>query len=269
MEQLQTIFMVYGLRTLIILAAVVAAYYVSAWLSVKSVSALCRARVDKLIATFLGSVIRWGIMVLTIVGCLGIFGVETTSIAAILGASALAIGLAFQGSLSNLASGVMLLIFRPFKVDDMVVINGQVGKVQSTSLFTTDIDTLDNRRIILPNSSVFGATIENSTHHPIRRVEVTVAVEHAADLDHTRAVLADVAKTLPKKLDNPAPSVALTEMTPAGVTWAVRVWCNTADCADVTEALIRQIKYSIDRAGIRMPRPGMDVNLRNTPAPDR
>ena len=191
--------------------------------------ALTKIKIEKTLAIFLGKLAKWGLLVLAVIACLGVFGVETTSFAAVIGASALAIGLAFQGSLSSLAAGVMLLIFHPFKVDDVVVVAGQLGKVVSISLFTTEMDTFDNRRIILPNSGIFGANIENITFHPTRRVDVAVGVEYSADIDKTRQVLEAAAKALPGKLDEPEPAVVLLELGASSVDWSVRVWAKTED----------------------------------------
>ncbi len=166
-----------------------------------------------------------------------------------------------QGTLSNLAAGVMLMVFRPFKIDQIVSIAGHIGKVSEITLFTTNIDTLDNRRIIIPNSAVFGSTIENLTHNPIRRVDISVGVEYPADTDRTREVLEAAAKTVPGMINDPAPQVILLNLGDSSVDWQVRVWTKTDDYWDVLDAATRSVKVALDEAGLGIPFPQLDVHL--------
>jgi small conductance mechanosensitive channel len=223
--------------------------------------AMQKAKVDMTLSRFASKAIRWMILIFALLGCLGYFGINVTSFAAVIGAAGLAIGLAFQGSLSNVAAGVMLLIFRPFRVDQVVSVAGNTGKVFEIELFTTTIDTPDNRRIIIPNSAVFGAVIENVTFHPKRRVDVAVGVDYSADIDRTREVLTEAAHKVPGLLTEDAPAIVLVELGASSVDWAVRVWCPTADFFAVKEALTREIKMALDNAGIGIPYPQMDVHL--------
>jgi len=261
MEKLGELLVTYGLPAAGVLVLLIVAYIVSGWIGRLVRRALERARVEQTLSQFLGSMVRWVLMVLTLIACLGVFGVETTSFAAVIGAAGLAIGLAFQGSLSNLAAGIMLLIFRPFKVGDVVSVSGQLGKVNSIELFNTSLDTPDNRRVILPNGGVFGSTIENITFHPTRRVDVAVGVEYGADIDRTRAVLEAAASDVPGRLEEPASQVILLGLGDSSVDWQVRVWCNTADYWTVLDAATRAVKVALDHAGIGIPFPQMDVHL--------
>jgi small conductance mechanosensitive channel len=249
-----------------VLILVVVALVVSGWIGRLVARLLTRAKVEKTLAGFFGTCARWGLMVLALIACLGVFGVETTSFAAVVGAAVLAIGLAFQGSLSNLAAGVMLLIFRPFKVGDFVKIGGELGKVDAITLFTTELDTPDNRRIVLPNASIFGSTIENITHHPTRRVDISVGVEYPADLDRTREVLTKAAEAVPGKLGDPPPQIILLSLGDSSVNWQVRVWTETGKYWDVLDAGTRAVKMALDEAGLGIPFPQMDVHL-DAPAP--
>ena len=196
-----------------------------------------------------------------IIACLQVFGVDTTSFAAVLGAASLAVGLACQGSLSNVAAGVMLMVFRPFKVGDFIKCNGESGVVQSIELFSTEIDTPDNRRIILPNGKVFGATIENVTFHDIRRVDVAVGTAYGADLDATRDVLLKAASGVEGLIDDPekVPAVVLAELGDSSINWSVRVWAKTTDYWPTRDAVTRACKLALDEAGISIPFPQMDV----------
>ena len=261
MERLWDLLTQYGLPIAGVVVLLLVSYILSGWIGRLISRALMRAKVEKTLAEFLASVARWGLMVIAIIACLGVFGVETTSVAAVIGASALAIGLAFQGSLSNLAAGVMLLIFRPFKVEDVISIGGQLGKVESISLFNTRMDTFDNRRVIVPNGSIFGSTIENLTHHATRRVDVAVGVEYPADLDRTRQVLETAATGLQGRLDDPPPQVLLLDLGDSSVNWAVRVWAKMEDYWSVRDALTRAVKVALDQAGLGIPFPQMDVHL--------
>ena len=249
-----------------VIALLVVAYLGSGWIGRAVAKALERAKLEKTLCGFFGSLTRWALMVLAIIACLGVFGVETTSFAAVIGAAGLAIGLGFQGSLSHLAAGVMLLIFRPFKVGDVVSISGHLGRIEHIDLFNTHMDTFDNRRIILPNGGVFGSTIENVTFHPTRRVDIAVGVEYSADLDKTREVLTAAAAVVPGRLDEPEPQIILLNLGDSSVDWQVRVWANTEDYWAVWDAATKAVKAALDRAALGIPFPQMDVHL-DSPAP--
>ena len=245
-----------GVIVLLILANVV-----SKWTGRMVVRSLTRSDFDATLTRFFGNSARHMVLIIAIIACLGIFGVETASFAALIAAAGFAIGLAFQGSLSNFAAGVMLLVFRPFKVDDVVNVAGVVGKVVEIGLFTTSVNTPDNRRIILPNGSIFGSTIENITFHGQRRVDVAVGVDYTADIDHTREVLQGALAKIEGMLDNPEPAVALVALGASSVDWVVRVWAETPDFFAVKESATRAVKYALDEAGIGIPFPQMDVHL--------
>jgi len=249
-----------------VLVLLLVAYIVSGWVGRLVARLLTRAKVQKTLSTFFGNCARWALMVLALVACLGVFGVETTSFAAVIGAATLAIGLAFQGSLSNLAAGVMLLIFHPFKVEDFIKVEGQLGTVKEISLFTTELDTVDNRRIILPNGKVFSSTIENFSFHEVRRVDVSVGVEYPADLDRTREVLTQAAAEVPGTLKDPPPQIILLSLGNSSIDWEVRVWTKGADYWTTLDATTRAVKMALDKAGLGIPFPQMDVHL-DAPAP--
>jgi len=260
-EQAMRLFETYGLPALKALLLLLLAWVVAGWMKRSTHRALVRAKFDLTLTKFLSTLVRWTVLILAIVAILGMFGFQTASFAAVIGGSALAIGLALQGSLSNMAAGVMLLVFRPYKVGDYISAGGVSGTVNEIELFTTTLDTPDNRRIIVPNSSVFGATIENVTHHPTRRVDVHVGVSYDADIDRTREVLTRVAREVEGRLPEQDPVVYLTGLGGSSVDWVVRVWSNTGDYWAVKERLTRNAKYALDEAGIGIPFPQMDVHL--------
>jgi small conductance mechanosensitive channel len=215
------------------------------------------AKLDVSLAKFLGNVARWLIVIMALLGCLSIFGIETTSFAAVIGGASVAIGLAFQGSLSNVAAGIMLLIFRPFKVGDVITVAGNTGKVDEIALFVTTLDTPDLRRFVIPNSQIFGSTIENVTFHPERRVDVNVGIDYSADIDKARATLLEAAAKMPGIVGDPA--VVLTGLGASSVDFQVRVVVPTDTFWDVRDALIRECKYSLDKANISIPYPHVTV----------
>lgn len=238
-----------------------AAWIVAGWVSRIAGKGMRRAKIDETLTRFVEKMVHWLVILCAVLAALSMFGINTTSFAALLGAAGLAIGLAFQGTLSNFASGIMLLVFRPFNVGDVVTAGGTTGKVDAIGIFTTTIDTFDNRRFILPNSSVFGSTIENITFHSIRRADVDVGAAYDADIDKTREVLEAAAKSVEGALEEPAPAVFLLGLGASSVDWSVRLWANRDNFMDVKQAAIRAVKKSLDEAGIGIPFPQMDVHL--------
>ncbi|MFA5624242.1 MAG: mechanosensitive ion channel domain-containing protein [Bradymonadales bacterium] len=218
-----------------------------------TLKALKKSKLDETLSKALANAVYWLVFVFVVLGCLSIFGIETTSVAAIIGAAGLAIGLAFQGTLSNLAAGVMLIIFRPFKVGDVITVSGDTGGVKEIRPFDTILDTPDNRRIIIPNSKIYGNTILNVSYHENRRVDVSVGVSYDANMDETRKTLEACIKSVPNVLDEPQSAVIMAELDAAAVTWSVRVWCPRAEYFAVREALIGAIKRDLDAAKIEIP----------------
>lgn len=256
----------YGLRVLIVIVLLILAWTVSAWAAALVQKALSRVRFDETLTKFIARLVRWLILLLVALTCVSYFGVDTTSFAAVIGAAGLAIGLAFQGTLSNFSAGAMLLIFRPFKVGDVVNTAGFLGTVNEIALFSTEIDTFDGRRIIVPNSAIYGSTIENVTYHPRRRVEVDVGVDYAADIDATRETLEKAVNSVSLFVADPEPRIVLQGLGASSVNWSVWAWVPKADFLAAKQALIRAVKMELDRAGISIPFPQMDVHL-DSPAP--
>ncbi|MCA9523721.1 MAG: mechanosensitive ion channel [Myxococcales bacterium] len=251
----------YAGKVLLLVALLILARLVAKWASLVVEKGLRKSKFDETLTKFFSNATRWVIITIAVIAMLGIFGVQTTSFVAVLGTAGLAIALAFQGSLANFAAGVMLLVFRPFKVGDVVSVGGSTGKVDEIGLFTTTLDTPDNRRIFMPNKSVFGTTLENISHHATRRVEVTVGTDYGADLDKTRDVLLNAAKAVASGLAEPAPAVVLVQLGGSSIDWAVRLWCNSKDFFPTKDALTREVKQHLDAAKIGIPFPQMDVHL--------
>jgi small conductance mechanosensitive channel len=240
-------------------------YLVAKYMSRIASRPICR-RVDETLGIFVGKAIFYTIMLGVIGAVLSKLGAPLAGLTTMLAAAGFAIGLAFQGTLSNFAAGVLMLVFRPFKVGDMINAGGVTGKVNEIDLFTTTLDTPDNRRIIVPNSAIAGGTIENVTYHPHRRIEVAVGVEYAADQDRTRAALEAAvamlsAKTIPG--EGRGSAVILAGLGDSSVQWKVRMWVNAKDFWSMTEALTGEVKRQLDAAHISIPFPQLDVHIRD------
>lgn len=251
----------YAVKVIGALLALWIAGMIARWVGRLVTKGLERGKFDATLTKFFATLARYLILVMAILAILGVFGIETTSFAAVIGAAGLAVGLAFQGTLANFSSGVMLLVFRPFKVGDVVSTAGVIGGVQAIDLFTTTFDTPDNRRIIVPNGAIFGSTIENMTHHETRRVNVDVGCDYSADIDETRRVLEAAAQNIPGALEEPAPSVFLSGLGGSSVDWQMRIWAHPSKYWDVYQATIRETKKALDAAKIGIPFPQMDVHV--------
>ncbi len=246
------------------LVVIILGFMVAAWVRRLTRGAMERAKIEPTVARFTSNLARWGVLALAVIAVLGIFGVETASFAVVIGSLGLAIGLAMQGTLGNAAAGFMLLIFRPFKVGDVVNAAGITGKIIEIELFSTTFDTPDNRRLVVPNGAIFGATIENVTFHATRRVDVNVGVEYSADIAKTREVLMEAAKSIEEGLADPPPAIVLGELADSSVNWTVRLWVNTGDFWPVKDKLTERVKNALDAAGIGIPFPQMEVTLRKS-----
>jgi small conductance mechanosensitive channel len=250
-----------GKRLALAIVLIIALLFVAGWVRRITAKACARAKVEETLARFMGNMLRYLVLFAGAIAIMGTLGIETTSFAAVLAAAGFAVGMALSGMLGNVAAGVMLLFFRPFKVGDVVSAGGVTGKIIELGLFTTAFDTPDNRRIIVPNNSIFGGTIENISHHETRRVAVSVGTDYGADIDKTREVLLATAKASPDVLDDPEPGVVLTGLGGSSIDWSVRVWVKAEDFWGVTDRLTRDVKYALDNAEIGIPYPQMDVHL--------
>jgi small conductance mechanosensitive channel len=251
----------YGSRTLFVIFLMTLAWTLPNWSSSALRSTLARIKFDETLSIFLAKLLRWSVLLLVGMTCLGYFGIETTGFAAIIGAAGLAIGLAFQGTLSNFAAGAMLLIFRPYKVGDTVNVAGYSGKVDEIELFTTTIDTNDRRRVIIPNSSIYGTVIENITFHGVRRAEISVGAAYSADIDQTRAALERAVRSVSLVVSDPAPEIVLDELAASSVNWTVRGYARRDQFGDAKQAMLRAVKNELDHAGIGIPFPQLELHI--------
>jgi small conductance mechanosensitive channel len=253
----------YLVPSVLSLLIIIVGYFLARFASRVVQTPICN-RVDQTLGKFVGKLVFYGVVICVLLWRLSAVGINVTSFTAVLAAAGFAVGLAFQGTLSNFAAGVLLLVFRPFKVGDSVVAAGVTGKVDEIDLFTTTLDTPDNRRIIVPNSSISGATIENMTHHKHRRIDLPIGVSYHASLDRTRAALTNAAESLRTHLidgEGRGYKVGLNNLGASSVDWSIQFWTSTKGFGDVKEKLIAAIKTQLDEANISIPFPQLDIHL--------
>lgn len=225
---------------------------------------MAKKNLDPIVVNFIKNIIFGLLMVVVIIAALGQVGIQTASFIAVIGAAGLAVGLALQGSLSNFASGVLIIIFRPFKAGDFIEAGGVAGVVEEIKLFSTFIRSGDNKQIIIPNSGVVGSAITNYSTKPTRRIDLVIGVSYDADIKLAKQVLTDIVTSHEKVLKDPAPVVAVAELADNSVNFVVRPWVNSADYWPTHFDLMETIKIRLDEEKIGIPYPQMDVHLHKT-----
>lgn len=231
------------------------------WMVAGLVASAVRRRVnasehiDNTLGNFAASMVRWVILLMVLVAALGLFGIQATSLVAVMGAATLAIGMALQGTLSDLAAGFMLILFRPYKLGQYVDIGGTTGTVIDLNLFFTELATPDNVQVIVPNGQAWGTIISNYSHHATRRVDLTFGIDYGDDADKAMEVILTTAKADPRVLADPAPWVRVTNLGDSSVDLTARIWCEAADYWDLKFALTKAVKEAFDAAGISIPYP--------------
>ncbi len=220
-------------------------------------------QLDETLFRFLGSIARYIVLAFVIIAVLNRFGVQTASIVALLGAAGVAVGLALQGTLSNLAAGVMLLVFRPYKVGDFIDAAGRFGSVTEIDLFTTVLETFDHQQIIVPNSQIWGEQIINHSHYPIRGVDMHFGIAYDENIDAARKVIDNVLADHPHILKTPAPFVEVETLNDSSVDFLVRPFCQGQYYFDVLYSVPEQIKKALDANNIEIPFPHRKVIVVN------
>jgi small conductance mechanosensitive channel len=257
----------YGLDVIGAIVILIVGLTLSKWISSAVKSGLSRVKqVDSMLRGFFAALARYAVIAITLIAVLEQFGVETTSFVAILGAAGLAIGLALQGTLSNVAAGVMLLLFRPFKTGDFVEVGGISGTVADVSLFTTELTTPDNVQIIVPNSDIWGTAIKNFSAHATRRIQLIVGIGYGDDMDKAIEVLKGVIAAEPRIHADPEPFVAVSNLGESSVDITLRVWVDAGDFWPVNFTLPKAIKEAFDKNGVSIPFPQRDVHLHQVSA---
>ena len=258
---LQELAVQYGMRIIGAIAILV----IGLWLSkkiTKTVTKLLRKnKIDETLVRFISSLTYIALVAFVILATISEVGIETTSIVAILGAASFAIGLALQGSLSNFAAGVMLIVFHPFKVGEYIEAAGVKGTVEEIGVFVTRLLTPDNKVIYVPNSKLFGDVITNYSEREIRRVDMVFGISYTDDIDKAKKIISDVLGSHPKVLKDPEPMIVVSELADSSVNFAVRPWVKTEDYWTVFFEITETIKKRFDAEGISIPFPQTDVHL--------
>jgi len=222
---------------------------------------LARQQVDETLIRFLDNIVYYALLVVVIMAAVDRLGVDTTSFLAIFGAAGLAIGLALKDSLGNIASGVMLVFFRPFRIGDAVTAGGVTGKIESISVFNTVFLTFDNQRMIVPNGQITNGVITNINANFTRRIDLVFGISYGDNILTAKAIFKNVLATDPRILEDPVPQIVVSELANSSVNFFVRPWVKTEDYWSVRYDMIEKIKLALDEAGISIPFPQTDVHL--------
>lgn len=251
----------YGIN--IVVAIVI--FIVGKWLSKVVSNAITKVMkhkgVDSTVSSFVGSIVYGLAFALTIIVTISQLGFNTTSLVAILGAAGLAVGLALQGSLSNFASGVLLIMFRPFKSGDFVEVGGVAGVVEEILIFSTTLKTGDNKTVIIPNGNITGGTITNYSTKPTRRIDLVIGVGYDANLAQAKEILSKVVHADERVLEEPGVTIGVSELADSSVNFVVRPWVKSSDYWPTYFDLLENIKVALDDAGIEIPFPQMSVHV--------
>jgi len=255
---------IYGIKVIGAIAILVVGWWVAGRIRSLVERALEKVeRADEMLTNFFASTARYAVLVFTILAVLEQFGVQTTSFIAVLGAAGLAIGLALQGTLSNVAAGVMIMIFRPFKVGDYIEGGGHGGTVKSVSLFVTHIATPDNVEIILPNNQLWNTPVKNYSHNDTRRLDLVFGIGYGDDIDHAMTVINDIVTADERTMDDPEHLIVVGELGASSVDIIVRIWCQAGDYWTLKWDMLKTVKQRFDAEGISIPFPQRDVHLFN------
>ncbi len=251
----------YGLKLVAAIAIFIIGKMIAKSLSRLIAKVMDRYELDETLEKFIQNGTYIALMAVVIMAAISKLGVDTTSFMAILGAAALAIGLALKDTLSNVGAAVILLFFRPFKVGDFIEAGGATGTVDGIGLFTTTISPIDNRTIIVPNSTITGGTITNFSKKPVRRVDHVIGIGYDDDIKLAKETLYAVIKADERTLDDPEPLVAVAELGDSSVNFTVRAWVKSEDYWDAYFSLLESAKLALDAKGISIPYPQMDVHF--------
>ena len=255
----------YGLKVVGAILIFLVGRWVAKLLSKLITRVLTKAKVDPTLVPFIENLGYTIMLVFVVIAALGQAGVQTTSLIAVLGAAGLAVGLALQGSLANFASGVLLLVFKPFRVGDYVTVGGASGTVQAIQIFNTVLNSPDNVRIVVPNGQVTGGSISNYTINGTRRVDLVVSVSYDDDLKKARRVIEGVLAAEPNLLAEPVPVIAVNAMGESSIDFVVRPWVKVADYWNVYWSLTEKLKVAMDENGLTIPFPQQEIYV-HTPA---
>ena len=253
--QFKEVALEYAPKVIAALAILIIGLFIVGMIVRLSKKLMAKRGIDSTLQKFLGNLLSWTLKILLFVIVASKLGVETTSFAAIIGAAGLAIGLALQGSLSNFAGGVLIMIFKPYKIGDFIEAQGVSGTVKEIQIFTTHLNTVGNKLAIIPNGELSNGNIINYSTESTRRVDMVFGVSYDADIKQTKDLLTELVTSHPKVLQEPAPMIKVLELADSSVNFAVRPWVKTEDYWDVFFDTIENGKIALDEAGIEIPYP--------------
>ncbi len=262
LTKVYTLLAEYGLKIVGSILIFVVGRWVARLLSRLAGKAMARAKIDETLVRFVESLCYLGLIIFVVIAAVSNLGVQTTSFVAIVGAAGLAVGLALQGSLSNFASGVLMLIFKPIRVGDFVEAGGAKGSVKEIGIFTTVLNSPDNVRIIVPNAQITGGNISNFTINGTRRVDMVIGVSYGDDLKKAKEVIERVLAADTRILADPEPVVAVSALADSSVNFVVRPWVNVADYWPTYFDLTARIKVALEQNGLTIPFPQRDVYIK-------
>lgn len=262
-EMLSEYVVTYGVKIVIALAIFVIGRMLAKSITGFIKSIMRKSKLEEMLVNFLGGLLYAVLLSAVVLAAIDQLGVNVTSLLAILGAAGLAVGLALKDSLANFASGVMIIIFRPFKIGDWVTVSGTSGTVDEIGLFCTLLHTGDNQRIIIPNSAVFGSTIVNTSALPTRRIDLVIGISYDDNIGTAKDIILEVIGKEERVLEDPAPVVAVSELADSSVNLVVRPWVISADYWPTRWALTENIKVALEAGGITIPYPQRDVHMHN------
>ena len=226
-------------------------------------TALERSNTEDTVRIFVTNLLNTLLMIVVFIAAINQLGIQTTSIIAVLGAAGLAIGLALQGSLSNFAAGILIVIYRPYKVGDYIQADNHLGTVDDIQIFSTVLKTPDNKLVVVPNGSIMNGSIVNFSNQDKRRVDIIASCSYEDDIDKVKSVLADILSKDDRILNEPKPRIAVSELADSSVNFIVRPWVKNSDYLDVYYSLLEEIKKRFDQEGIAIPYPQTDVHIHN------
>jgi len=252
----------YGMDIIGAIAILIVGWMASKWVHRAVTKALGRSeKVDAMLGSFFASLAKYLVLIFTGLMVLSQFGVQTASLIAVLGAAGLAIGLALQGTLSNVAAGVMILIFRPFKIGDYVEAGGQAGTIQAVTLFITEMVTPQNVQIIVPNSQIWGSSVVNYSFHDTRRLDLALGISYEDNIEMAVQAINQTIGADARVLKDPEPLVAVSELADSSVNFVIRVWCEASDYWALKFDMTRALKEKMDSEGISIPYPQQTVHM--------
>jgi len=251
----------WAIRIGIALAIFIVGRWIARWLTNIVRKVMTKSNMDEMLINFLGNIIYMVLLLAVVMAALDNLGIQTTSLLAVFGAAGLAVGLALKDSLSNFSSGVMIILFRPFKVGDFIEAGGATGVVEEVRIFATIMKTGDNREIIVPNSQIYSGTITNYSAKSTRRIDLVFGIGYDDDIAKAKQIMDDIMKQDDRILADPAPAVAVGELADSSVNFNVRPWVNSGDYWPVRADLLEKIKLAFDANGISIPYPQQDVYM--------